>query len=81
MGATLLGRADGGFAPLAIRGGSLRGIVWHSPVASAQVKSAILLAALQATGETSVTEPVLSRDHTERMLTAFGVAPHARGRR
>jgi len=79
MGATLLGRADGGFAPLAIAGGNLRGIVWPSPVASAQVKSAILLAGLQATGETSVTEPVLSRDHTERMLTAFGVALRCEG--
>jgi len=79
MGATLLGRADGGFAPLAIRGGHLRGIVWRSSVASAQVKSAILLAALQATGDTRVTEPVLSRDHTERMLTAFGVAPRREG--
>jgi len=48
-------------------------------VASAQLKSAILLAGLQASGETSVTEPTLSRDHTERMLTAFGVVPQRRG--
>jgi 3-phosphoshikimate 1-carboxyvinyltransferase len=73
MGATVLGRAEGGLAPLTIRGGGLRGIAWTSPIASAQVKSAILLAALQADGETTVQEPMLSRDHTERMLTAFGV--------
>ncbi len=79
MGATVLGRAAGGFAPLAIRGGGLRGIAWSSPVASAQVKSAILLAGLQAAGETSVTEPTLSRDHTERMLEAFGLVPRRDG--
>jgi 3-phosphoshikimate 1-carboxyvinyltransferase len=79
MGATVLGRAEGGFPPLAIRGGGLRGIAWTSPIASAQVKSAILLAGLQAAGETSVSEPILSRDHTERMLTAFGLAPRRDG--
>lgn len=79
MGATLLGRAAGQYPPLAIRGGELSGIAWESPVASAQVKSAVLLAGLQASGETSVTEPMLSRDHTERMLTAFGVVPQRRG--
>jgi len=79
MGATVLGRAEGGFPPLAIRGGGLRGIAWSSPVASAQVKSAILLAGLQAAGETRVTEPMLSRDHTERMLSAFGIAPQRDG--
>jgi 3-phosphoshikimate 1-carboxyvinyltransferase len=81
MGATVLGRADGAFAPLAIRGGGLHGIAWSSPVASAQVKSAILLAGLQAAGETSVTEPLASRDHTERMLGAFGAAPRQDGTR
>ncbi|MFA5027154.1 MAG: 3-phosphoshikimate 1-carboxyvinyltransferase, partial [Candidatus Methylomirabilota bacterium] len=50
-----------------------RGIVWTSPVASAQVKSALLVAGIQASGETTLREPVLSRDHTERMLEAFGV--------
>jgi len=79
MGATVLGRAEGGFPPLALRGGGLRGIAWSSPVASAQVKSAILLAGLQAAGETSVSEPILSRDHTERMLSAFGLAPRRDG--
>lgn len=79
MGATVLGRAQGGFPPLAIGGGGLCGIAWRSPVASAQVKSAVLLAGLQAAGETSVTEPLLSRDHTERMLSAFGLAPRRDG--
>jgi 3-phosphoshikimate 1-carboxyvinyltransferase len=79
MGATLLGRAGGQYPPLAIQGRQLSGIAWTSPVASAQVKSAILLAGLQATGETSVTEPMPSRDHTERMLTAFGVPVRREG--
>ncbi len=79
MGATILGRSDGDLAPLAIRGGGLRGLSWASPVASAQVKSAVLLAGLQAAGETSVTEPALSRDHTERMLRAFGCPPRLGG--
>lgn len=73
MGATIDGRSEGNFTPLSIRGGSTKGISYHSPVASAQVKSAILLAGLQSAGETTVTEPHKSRDHTERMLTAFGV--------
>lgn len=73
MGAKIDGRKDGEFTPLAIRGGELHGISYQSPVASAQVKSAVLLAGLQAKGITSVTEPHLSRDHTERMLQAFGV--------
>lgn len=72
MGAEVLGRADGSLAPLAIRGGSLKGIRYRSPVASAQVKSALLLAGLFAEGETVVEEPAKSRDHTERMMPAFG---------
>ncbi|OAT86546.1 3-phosphoshikimate 1-carboxyvinyltransferase [Desulfotomaculum copahuensis] len=72
MGARIDGRGNGELAPLSIRGGALRGIDFHSPVASAQVKSAVLLAGLLADGETSVTEPVRSRDHTERMLHYFG---------
>ncbi|WP_449536739.1 3-phosphoshikimate 1-carboxyvinyltransferase [Ferdinandcohnia sp. Marseille-Q9671] len=72
MGAKIDGREDGNFTPLAIRGGSLHGIEYLSPVASAQVKSSILLAGLNAEGTTSVTEPHKSRDHTERMLRAFG---------
>ena len=62
----------GGRPPVTVRGGALQGIAWQSPVASAQVKSAILLAGLQARGETRVTEPERSRDHTERMLAAMG---------
>ncbi len=60
------------YAPLSIEGGSLQGITYNSPVASAQVKSAVLLAGLQASGKTVYTEPHLSRDHTERMISAFG---------
>lgn len=72
MGALILGRDDGNLAPLAIRGGGLKAIKYSSPIPSAQVKSAILLAGLYAEGETSVTEPAKSRDHTERMLKFFG---------
>ena len=73
MGATVLGRQDGKLPPLTIRGGQLRGIDYAMPVASAQVKSAILLAGLFAGGETVVHEPGPARDHTERMLAQFGV--------
>ena len=73
MGARIDGRDDGNRAPLAIRGGSLTGLRHDLPVASAQVKSAILLAGLQAEGRTEVCEPLRSRDHTERMLAALGV--------
>lgn len=73
MGARVEGRAEGSYTPLSIRGGGLKGITYPSPVASAQVKSCLLLAGLQAEGRTRVEEPSLSRDHTERMLTAFGV--------
>ncbi|MFB3817814.1 MAG: 3-phosphoshikimate 1-carboxyvinyltransferase [Candidatus Methylomirabilales bacterium] len=78
MGATILGRG-GDHAPLAVRGAALRALAWRSPVASAQVKSAILLAGLQAAGTTTVAEPVRSRDHTERMLAAFGAACRVEG--
>ena len=64
--------ADHGRPPLVIHGGDLRGIDYCTDVPSAQVKSAILLAGLQATGGTSVTEPAATRDHTERALRAFG---------
>lgn len=73
MGAKIDGRSNGEYTPLSIRGGQLNGIEYHSPVASAQVKSAIILAGLQAEGQTTVYEPHLSRDHTERMLSSFGV--------
>ena len=72
MGATIdLSAAD--TAPLTVSGGSLHGIEYKIPMASAQVKSAILLAGLHAKGETTVVEPAATRDHTERMLAAFGV--------
>src|SRR5262249_29980571 len=58
--------------PLSVSGGGLRGITYTTPVASAQIKSALLLAGLNASGETVVIEPARSRDHTERMLAAFG---------
>lgn len=71
MGATVITR-EGGLAPLAILGSALRPIRYRLPVASAQVKSAILLAGLMAEGITFVEEPQPSRDHTERMLAAMG---------
>lgn len=73
MGASIQGNQDGNFTPISIQGGNLKGLNYVSPVASAQVKSAILLAGLQAKGRTTVEEPFKSRDHTERMLKAFGV--------
>ncbi len=73
MGATVDGRDDGEYPPLTIHGGALVGADIELEVPSAQVKSAILLAGLQARGVTRVTEPRPSRDHTERMLTALGV--------
>jgi 3-phosphoshikimate 1-carboxyvinyltransferase len=72
MGARIQGRAEGARPPLAIEGGSLRGIRYRLPVASAQVKSALSLAALYGEGETVLEEPAASRDHTERMLHAMG---------
>ena len=72
MGADVRGRKNDCFAPLAIKGKDLKGSVIGTPVASAQVKSAILLAALTAKGPTTVIEPAQSRDHSERMLKAFG---------
>ena len=71
MGAHIEGKDDN-FCPLHIKPHPLTGITYHSPVASAQVKSSILLAGLYADKPTSVIEPFISRDHTERMLTAFG---------
>lgn len=76
MGADIDGRADGTLLPLTIRGGALKGIDYESPVASAQVKSCVLIAALSAAGKTVFTEPALSRDHTERMLQAMGIKIH-----
>ena len=72
MGAHVDGRGDGTLAPLGVRGGSLHGRTHHLAVASAQVKTALVLAGLQAGGTTSITEPAPTRDHTERMLGALG---------
>ncbi|HEY9763151.1 MAG TPA: 3-phosphoshikimate 1-carboxyvinyltransferase [Trichocoleus sp.] len=72
MGASIWGRKGNTLAPLAVQGQRLKPIHYQSPVASAQVKSCILLAGLLTEGATTVTEPSLSRDHSERMLRAFG---------
>ena len=72
MGAHISSLLDNDCAPLKIEPGALHGIHYTSPVASAQVKSCLLLAGLYADGETSVTEPILSRNHTELMLREFG---------
>jgi 3-phosphoshikimate 1-carboxyvinyltransferase len=72
MGAHITGRANGQYTPLAIQGTTLQAIDYRMPVASAQVKSAILLAGLRAEGTTIVRETEISRDHTERMLRQFG---------
>ncbi len=72
MGAQIWGRQGNSLAPLAIQGQQLKGIHYQSPIASAQVKSCIMLAGLLAEGKTTVTEPAISRDHSERMLRAFG---------
>ncbi|MEM7594966.1 MAG: 3-phosphoshikimate 1-carboxyvinyltransferase [Cyanobacteria bacterium P01_A01_bin.83] len=72
MGARIWGRQGNSLAPLAVRGQQLQPIHYHSPIASAQVKSCILLAGLMVDGKTTITEPALSRDHSERMLQAFG---------
>lgn len=74
MGADVESLSGDGCAPLRIRGSHLKGIDYHSPVASAQVKSCILLAGLYTDSVTSVTEPYVSRDHSERMLSSFGAA-------
>ena len=72
MGARVDARAGGTLPPLVVRGGDLVGVSLETPVASAQVKTALVLAGLQARGTTEITEPARSRDHTERMLQALG---------
>jgi len=72
MGASITSIRNNDCAPLHIAGRSLKGIHYHSPIASAQVKSSVLLAGLYADGSSSVTEPYLSRNHTEIMLNYFG---------
>jgi 3-phosphoshikimate 1-carboxyvinyltransferase len=79
MGATLQARA-GRYPPLSVRGARLHSISYTLPVASAQVKSCVLLAALAADGASTVTEPERSRDHTERMLLSAGARVHRNGR-
>ena len=72
MGAKILGRESNSLAPLSINGGAIQGINYIMPIASAQVKSAIILASLSAQGKTTITEPNQSRDHTERMAKFMG---------
>ncbi len=72
MGAKIDGKKMGEFTPISIRGGELTGIDYQLPVASAQVKSSILFAGLQANGTTTIHEPAKTRDHTERMIRQFG---------
>ena len=79
IGAHVQGRNGDTLAPLAIRGGDLRGIEYTLPVASAQLKSSIMLAALFASGETLIHQPDRSRDHTERMLRAMGARVEEEG--
>ena len=79
MDATIESIKGNGCAPLRISGHALKGIHYQSPVASAQVKSSILLAGLYADGKTSVTEPALSRNHTEIMLRSFGATVTSEG--
>jgi 3-phosphoshikimate 1-carboxyvinyltransferase len=81
MGASITGRNGGEYLPLAITGTKLKGIDYKTPVASAQVKSALLLAGLYAEGETVVEELQTSRDHTERLLRLFGADPRVEGKR
>ena len=79
MGADITSKRDNGCAPLVIYGKTLHGIHYDSPVASAQVKSCVLLAGMYADGITSVTEPFLSRNHTEIMLNYFGAKVTSEG--
>ncbi|MGB1874517.1 MAG: 3-phosphoshikimate 1-carboxyvinyltransferase [Akkermansiaceae bacterium] len=82
MGATIEARGDApGCAPLHITGSTLNSICYEMPVASAQVKSAVLLAGLFADGKTSVIEPAETRDHTERMLAYFGISTERDGQK
>jgi 3-phosphoshikimate 1-carboxyvinyltransferase len=80
MGARIEGRQEGKLAPLGIRGGGLSGIHYELPVASAQVKSAVLLAGLFAEDDTEVVEPAPTRDHTERVFRHYGLPIEVEGR-
>lgn len=72
MGAEILARSQNRYPPIAVKGTKLKAVKYMMPVASAQVKSSLLLAGLYSDGETEITEPVKSRDHTERMLPFYG---------
>ena len=80
MGAQIMGRGNDSLAPLTIRGGDLNGIEYALPVASAQLKSSLTIAALSANGETTLHQPAQSRDHTERMLSAMGASIRQEGK-
>lgn len=81
MGAQIMGRGKDTLAPLAIRGGDLKAIDYRLPVASAQLKSSIMIAALYAEGRTTIDQPAVSRDHTERMLRSMGADVETEGLR
>ncbi len=81
MGAEIRGRKNNTLAPLAIKGNSLRGLNYLLPVASAQLKSSLILAAILAEGPSQIEEPALSRDHTERLLSAMGATIERQGNR
>lgn len=72
MGARIIARDNDRYPPLAIKGGNLRPVTYRMPVASAQVKSSLMLAGLFTEGDTEIIEPIKSRDHSEKMLPAFG---------
>ncbi|MBT2701456.1 3-phosphoshikimate 1-carboxyvinyltransferase [Bacillus sp. ISL-40] len=76
IGARIDGRKEGSFTPISIRGGGLKPVQYQLPVASAQVKSALILAGLQAEGQSIIIEPEETRDHTERMIKKFGGEIH-----
>jgi len=79
MGAEISARSGDKYLPMAIKGKGLKAINYNMPVASAQVKSCLILAGLYAEGETTITEPLKSRDHTERMLKAMGAGIEVKG--
>jgi 3-phosphoshikimate 1-carboxyvinyltransferase len=79
MGACITARGGNRYPPLSINGGRLKGITYEMPVASAQVKSALILAGLYAKGRTEIIEPASSRDHTEKMLSAMGADIKVKG--
>ena len=79
MGAIIDGRGDKSLAPLSFRGNNLRGIEYDMPVASAQLKSCLLIAGLYSDGDIILNQPATSRDHTERMLSSMGADINTKG--